>query len=227
MDRKIFFNKVRATVFNGSLTSSQVVGMEAILDACAAEQVADARQVAYILATPMVETGGTYLTKSESLNYSSQGLLNTFGEHRISKAQAQALGRGPGRVANQQEIANVVYGGDWGRVNLGNTQPGDGWLFRGRGLVQITGRKNYTTFSHLLGLPLDLNPDLAMNIKTAALIAVVGMRDGIFTTKKLSDYINATKTDFVQARRIINSLDRADDIASDAQKFLAAIELAG
>nr|QIG67162.1 lysozyme-like protein [Rhizobium phage RHph_TM26] len=226
MDRKIFFDKVRTGVFNGSLTNSQVIGMEAILDACSSQQVADARQVAYILATPMVETGGTFLTKSESLNYSPQGLLATFGTHRISSAQAQAMGRTPGHAANQQAIANLVYGGQWGRVNLGNTTAGDGWLFRGRGLVQVTGRKNYVTFGRLLGLPLDANPDLAMDIKTAALIAVVGMRDGLFTTKKLADYFNASQTDFVQARRIINSLDRADDIARDAEKFLNAIKMA-
>ncbi len=70
MDRQHFFAEVRTTVFAGSMAQSQVDGIEAILNACAAEQIADGRQVAHILATPMVETGGTFLTKSESLNYS-------------------------------------------------------------------------------------------------------------------------------------------------------------
>lgn len=226
MDRVVFFNKVRAmTFFKGSLTSDQVAGMDALLDACAAQQVSDGRQVAYILATPMIETGGTFRTKQESLNYNPAGLMSTFGPGRISKEQANKFGRLPGQAANQNAIANIVYGGTFGLKQLGNTQPNDGWTFRGRGFVQITGRKNYTKFAQLLGIPLDTNPDLAMDVKTAALIAVVGMRDGIFTGKKLGDYFNNT-TDWVNARRIINSLDRAQEIADHAQEYFAAIKLA-
>ncbi len=93
MDRQQFFQEVRTTVFAGSMAQSQVDGIEAILDACAAEQIADGRQVAYILATPMVETGGSFLTKSESLNYSPSGLLSTFGPSRISSQDANQYGR--------------------------------------------------------------------------------------------------------------------------------------
>lgn len=80
---------------------------------------------------------------AESLNYSVDGLKQTFSAARISRALYEALGRAPGRAADQQGIANAVYGGPWGAANLGNTQPGDGWLFRGRGLIQLTGRANY------------------------------------------------------------------------------------
>jgi len=226
MDRSVFFDAVRASVFGNSLAQSQVDGIDALLDACAAEQIADGRQVAYILATPMVETGGTFLTKSESLNYSPSGLLSTFGPSRISPQDANQYGRTPQHPANQQAIANLVYGGEFGLKQLGNIQGNDPWTFRGRGLVQVTGRRNYTKFARLLGIPLDTNPDLAMDLDTAAKIAAVGMRDGLFTGKKLSDYFNQTKTDWVNARRIINSLDRADEIARDAQKFFAAIKKA-
>lgn len=80
---------------------------------------------------------------AESLNYSVAGLKQTFSASRISRAQCEALGRAPGRAADQQGIANAVYGGAWGASNLGNTQPGDGWRYRGRGLIQLTGRANY------------------------------------------------------------------------------------
>lgn len=80
---------------------------------------------------------------AESLNYSVAGLKQTFSASRISRAQCEALGRAPGRAADQQAIANAVYGGAWGATNLGNTQPGDGWRYRGRGLIQLTGRANY------------------------------------------------------------------------------------
>lgn len=79
----------------------------------------------------------------ESLNYSVDALLANFGRHRISLWQAVRFGRAAGRPADQEAIANALYGGDWGRKNLGNTEPGDGWRYRGRGLKQITGRANY------------------------------------------------------------------------------------
>lgn len=223
MDRKAFFDCIRKPVFNGSLTTSQVQGISALLDACALEQVADGRQVAYVLATPMIETGGTFLTKQESLNYSPEGLRGTFGIARISPSQALALGRTPAHAANQPAIANIVYGGEWGKTHLGNVQPNDGWDMRGRGLCQITGRANYERFARLLGLPLDTNPDLAMQLDIAAKIMVVGMRDGLFTGKRLGDYFSAAKADWVNARQIINRLDRAEEIASYARKFYTCI----
>lgn len=79
----------------------------------------------------------------ESLNYSVDGLLRTFSRERISEAEARAFGRDGTRPADQQAIANTVYGGSWGLRNLGNTQHGDGWHYRGRGPVQLTGRANY------------------------------------------------------------------------------------
>lgn len=86
-------------------------------------------------------------TCEENLNYSVQGLLRTFGRHRISERDARAFGRvdGPSgtvRPANKEAIANAIYGGQWGLENLGNTSPGDGWAFRGSGLIQITGLDN-------------------------------------------------------------------------------------
>lgn len=88
-----------------------------------------------------VESAG-FSVMEESLNYSVEGLLKTFGRHRISEADARKFGRSPGRPAHQNAIANIVYGGEWGRKNLGNTQPGDGWAKRGSGFKQITGRAN-------------------------------------------------------------------------------------
>lgn len=101
---------------------------------------------AHFLGQLHVESAG-FTALRENLNYSVQGLLATFGRHRISEADARRLGRAPGRPADQEAIANCIYGGPWGRANLGNTQPGDGWRFRGGGRKQLTGRANYTAFS--------------------------------------------------------------------------------
>lgn len=84
---------------------------------------------------------------AENMNYSVHGLLSTFGRHRISLNDAERYGRKPGQPANQVMIANTLYGGTWGRVNLGNTKQGDGFLFRGSGPIHITGRKNVTNFT--------------------------------------------------------------------------------
>lgn len=104
-------------------------------------------RMAHWLAQVGAETGGLRQLE-ENLNYSVEGLINGFGRHRISIADAQKYGRKPGRPANQEAIANILYGGAFGRKELGNTQPGDGWQFRGSGLKQTTGRANHREAGH-------------------------------------------------------------------------------
>lgn len=102
---------------------------------------------------------------------------------------------------------------------LGNTQAGDGALFHGRGYVQLTGRANYTKMATLIGQPLVTNPALVKDPAIAYEIAIRGMIGGLFTGKKLSQFINDNKTDFENARRIINGTDKAADIADLARRF--------
>lgn len=90
-------------------------------------------------------------TVEEDLNYSVDGLLKTFGRHRISEINARRYGRTAGQPANQQMIANHIYGGDWGLKNLGNVQFGDGWKHRGMGLKQLTGLANHRACGIALG----------------------------------------------------------------------------
>lgn len=105
------------------------------------------RRAAYFLGQVCTETGGLE-SISENLNYSTTGLRKTFGRHRISDADCERYGRNASHPADQEAIANLVYGGEWGRVNLGNTQDGDGWRFRGGGMFQTTGRANYRRAGH-------------------------------------------------------------------------------
>jgi len=100
-----------------------------------------------------------------------------------------------------------------GRADLGNTQDGDGYRFRGRGYVQITGRKNYEKY-HIAN-----SPELALEPATAVKILIGGMSNGTFTGKKLSDYISESKVDYINARRIINGTDKAQLIAGYAKSF--------
>ncbi|WP_336228041.1 glycoside hydrolase family 19 protein [Enterobacter kobei] len=104
------------------------------------------------------ESGG-FTRLVENLNYAAEKLVPTFGSHRITHQQAAALGRTATQPANQKAIANLIYGGEWGKKNLGNQTAGDGWKYRGRGLKQITGLSNYRSCGQALKLDLVSYPE--------------------------------------------------------------------
>jgi len=206
MDRSKFFASIRKGLFPSAMSQPQVNGIEAILDE------ADRRKtpqtwLAYMLATPYLETGATMQPIKENLNYSAQGLLRTFPKY-FTPDQANAYARNPQRIANRA-YAN--------RMGNGDEASGDGWRYRGRGLVQITGKINYAKFG------IADTPDDALIDAVAVRIMFDGMEHGTFTGKKLSDYFHGTTADWVEARRIINGQDRAKDIASYANIFYKAI----
>jgi hypothetical protein len=106
-------------------------------------------------------------------------------------------------------------------ARLGNTQPGDGYRFRGRGFVQITGRTNYANLGRRiqLGDRLLEQPELALDFDIAYRIMSFGMRNGSFTGKKLADFIGLGAADYLHARRIINGLDQAQKIEDYAKRL--------
>jgi len=102
---------------------------------------------------------------------------------------------------------------------LGNVAATDGYTFRGRGYVQITGRANYEKLGIAIKHNLISDPDVALYPLISYKIMSVGMRKGLFTGKSLEHYIKDDKCDYKNARRIINGLDQADYIAHLAIKF--------
>ena len=111
---------------------------------------------------------------------------------------------------------------------LGNTVPGDGYKFRGRGHVQLTGRRNYAKAGKAFGVDLVKEPDLALSPDISARVLITGCLEGWFTGKKLGDYIrdgvDATDLlDYKNARRVINGQDKAAQIASMARVFEQAV----
>lgn len=82
----------------------------------------------------------------ENLNYSAKGLMTTFKKYFPTEELAKQYERKP------EKIANRVYAN---RMNNGSESSGDGWKFRGRGLIQLTGRYNYTKFAEGLGITVD------------------------------------------------------------------------
>ncbi len=109
-------------------------------------------QLANCLGQCYHETGG-FTADTENLNYSATGLWNTFKKYFASPDDAAKYARQP------EKIANHVYAN---RMGNGPEASGDGWKFRGRGALQITGRQNYAAFEKFLKLPAGAimnNPD--------------------------------------------------------------------
>lgn len=107
----------------------------------------------------------------EGLNYKAEALMALFSRARISEEDCKKYGRTVDHPANQVEIANHIYGGEWGKKNLGNTEPGDGSKFHGRGLIQLTGRANYEKCGNAIGADLLSNPNALLEPLYAVLSA--------------------------------------------------------
>ena len=142
-------------------------------------------------------------------------LATTFHETARSMAPVRELGAGRGRA-------------------YGNPVPPYNQIYYGRGLVQLTWERNYTYATKrlrelgLVGSDVDLvrNPDLAMRPDIAAAVLVCGMSEGWFTGRKLIDYFKGTRSDWIDARVIINGHDKAELIASYGLAFYHAINSA-
>ena len=94
-----------------------------------------------------------------------------------------------------------------------------GFVYYGRGYVQLTWAKNYQSIGEKLGVDLYLNPQLALQPDIAYKIMSFGMRHGSFTGVGLAKYINDQVCDYINARRIINGIDSAAEIAKAAEWF--------
>ena len=87
----------------------------------------------------------------ENLNYGAKGLRGLFGKYFPDDAMAKAYERQP------EKIANKIYSG---RMGNGPEASGDGWKYRGRGILQLTGKSNYTNFTNFIGEDCVAAPDL-------------------------------------------------------------------
>jgi putative chitinase len=107
-------------------------------------------RLAHFLAQCAHESGN-FKVLNENLNYSSDGLLKIFPKYFKDKATADLYARKP------EKIANRVYAN---RMGNGDEASGDGYKFRGRGYIQLTGKDNYKAFSDFIGEDCVANPDL-------------------------------------------------------------------
>jgi putative chitinase len=136
------------------------------LGAAAAKWLADdsicnfPRRVAEFVAQCANETGG-FVRFEEDLRYSAPTLLKQWSRY-FTPAQAAAA------VGKPVEIASRAYGGRMGNAPYPSK---DGYIYRGRGMLQLTGRDNYETYGKALGLPLLTEPDLAADPADSLIIA--------------------------------------------------------
>lgn len=153
----------------------------------------DYRAAAFLAQT--AHESGQFKRLSENLNYSAKGLCATWPKRFPSLAFAQRYERQP------QKIANYVYAN---RLGNGSEASGDGWRYRGRGLIQLTGRANYRATAQAIGQPLEQEPELLQQAEVAALSAAQFWQSrGL---NELADDRNDDDNDedFVQITRIIN-----------------------
>ncbi|QZO05372.1 glycoside hydrolase family 19 protein [Agrobacterium vitis] len=198
MDRAKFFAAVRTSLFGGALTQNQVNGITAILDTWQASTMTDLRWLAYMLATAFHETAQTMRPVRETRAATDKQAIAILD-------RSWAKGTMP-----------WVKSAYW-RIGA----DGKSWL--GRGYVQLTHKSNYNTLGNAIGVDLVANPVLAMREDIALKVMFIGMSEGLFTGVKLADFFHGTKTDWVNARRIINSTESASVVAGYGKAFHAAL----
>jgi len=159
--------------------------------------ISDVRWAAYMLATAYIETAFSFNPVSES----GKGAGRDYAQE-VEVTDTDGI-----RGKKDEKYKNVYYG---------------------RGYVQLTWDYNYKKVGTAIGqgTKLYVNPDLALDKEIAYKVASYGMRNGSFSGKKLDDYLNASKTDYLNARSIINGTDRNKEIAEIAKRIELLLRLA-
>lgn len=189
----------------GSFTQSQVDGVNHILTSCNASHLRP-QHAAYIFATAWHETD----KRMQPIAEYGKGASRPYGQWKTnSKGEKYAPKNGNRKTPTYYVYAEYPH------------------LYYGRGDVQLTWWDNYKRATDELGADFLNNPDLALDPKHSADILVTGSMQGWFTAQSIPDHITYGHYDeFVEARRVINGVDKKDMIARYAKIFLTALELA-
>ena len=137
----------------------------------------------------------------------------------VIQNEAILAGRSSRRTVNWT-IPECGYGAGY---PYGTADPITGYVYYGRADAQLTWSGKYQQLGNALGYDLYHNPDLALDPTIAYKVMSYGMRNGAFTGVGLGLYITDANTDYLNARRVINGTDRAQDIATDAAAFEAIL----
>lgn len=184
----------------GRLTQSQVDGINRLVDEMDKDKSISYPQAAYILATVWHETD----QKMQPIKEYGEGRGRIYGTWlKNSKGQLYCFKDGSMREAYL--YSDFPY------------------LYYGRGETQNTWFANYEKLSKVFGVDFLRNPDLLLTPEWSTKATIYSMKNGLYTGKRLDDYIYQSKKDYVGARRIVNGTDRASLIAEYAVKFEKAL----
>jgi putative chitinase len=214
MNKATFYAVIRPH-FGGKLDAKQVQGLDALLDECAA-QGADLSQAAYIIATAHGETGGRFQPTRENMSYTAERIRQVWPSRFPSIAAAKPFERNP--IA----LANKVYNGRMGNFEGSN----DGWVFRGNGIPQLTGRDNHAKWGRNMGLNLLLKPELLNDLSVSVRALVQPMLEGWATGLRLDEFVAGKKRNYTGARRVWGGVD-PDKYAALAKQYEVALFNAG
>lgn len=168
-------------------------------------------RIAHFVAQVAHESG-SFKYSSENLNYGAKGLRSTFGKYFQTEELSEEYAR------QKEKIANRVYGN---RMGNGDENSGDGWRFRGRGLIQLTGKENYRKFAKDIGIDIDKQPDKVASDPKVAVLAAAWFWD----SRKLNNY--ADKDDVLTiTKRINGGTHGLDDRKAYLERAKKAFDLA-
>lgn len=196
LDRGYFYSKYRKSY--GGLTERKVLAINALLDYWDTQkELNDKRWLAYIFATALHETASKVYPVRECL----------CGSDACAVKCTKGLWR--------KGIAKPYYRRD----------PKTKQSYYGRGQIQVTLKSNYYKVGGKLGFgdKLVWKPDMALDPKISGTALIRGMVEGWYTRKRLSHYFTRSKTNWHQARRIVNGTFHADRVAKHGRKFVTFI----
>ena len=201
MDKAVFFNSLRgSSLFPRGITASQVKGMEGLLESFLTHGDGKSDTLAYGLATAYHETA-TRMTPVR------EGLATTDAGAR-SAVNRLALRRGPNSAV----------------ARYAKPQPPYGHVYYGRGHIQLTWKENYAKSSADAGVDLVKHPDQMLDPTISGRVLWRGLLDGRWNSRGfgLRHYLDTG--DLINARRTVNILDKAKEIAGYHRVFLKAVE---
>lgn len=179
VDFNVTITELKSIFKKGKSDALQQIEMQVNLEG-ANYGITSKKSLAHFLSQAGHEVGGFSkgLNRIESLNYSINGLTDTFDKYFYSgtavegKYNADSYGRKKGRKANQEGIANIVYSN---RMGNGDSESGDGFKYRGRGIFQLTGKSNYSafnTFANICDMDFVNKPSLVLETEYSIMSAM-------------------------------------------------------
>jgi putative chitinase len=186
-------------------------GEELMLQTLKAENL-EPNAIAAIMAQASHESGG-FKTLEENLSYGASALKSLFGKY-FQDVDPKEYERKP------EKIANRIYGS---RMGNGPEASGDGWKYRGRGFIQMTGKQNYADAGKSIGVDLIGNPDLAADPKIAAQIVVWFFKKNI---KRITDWANVEQITKVVNGGLIGLEDRKKEFKHFLDKMASGTMVA-